>query len=101
MFGFTEALVLYDLTNTYFEGVAAGVDKAARGRSKEKRSDCPLVTLAMVPGGSGFVRKSQVFAGNASEPATLKDMLSGLSTPLGAAVVMECGNCHRSQSGLA
>ena len=91
VFGFTEALVLYDLTNTYFEGVAAGVDKAARGRSKEKRSDCPLVTLAMVPGGSGFMRKSCVFAGNASEPATLKDMLSGLGASEGAAVVMDAG----------
>ena len=91
VFGFTEALVLYDLTNTYFEGIAAGNPKAARGRSKEKRSDCPLVTLAMVLDGSGFVRKSQVFAGNASEPATLKDMLSGLSAPLGAAVVMDAG----------
>ena len=44
VFGFTEALVLYDLTHTYFEGIAAGNPKAARGRSKEKRSDCPLVT---------------------------------------------------------
>ena len=91
VFGFTEALVWYDLTNTYFEGIAAGNPKAARGRSKEKRSDCPLVTLAMVLDGSGFVRKSEVFAGNASEPATLKDMLSGLSAPQGAAVVMDAG----------
>ena len=80
-----------DLTNTYFEGVAAGVPKAARGRNKEKRSDCPLVTLAMVLDGSGFVRKSCIFAGNASEPATLKDMLSGMSAPPGAAVVMDAG----------
>jgi len=91
VFGFTEALVLYDLTNTYFEGIAAGVPKAARGRSKEKRSDCPLVTLAMVLDGSGFVRKSCVFAGNASEPATLKDMLTGLGACEGAAVVMDAG----------
>ena len=91
VFGFTEALVLYDLTNTYFEGLAAGTPKAARGRSKEKRSDCPLVTLAVVLDGSGFVRRSRVFAGNASEPKTLKDMLSDLSAPLGAAVVMDAG----------
>ena len=90
-FGFVESITLYDLTNTYFEGVAAGAPKAARGRSKEKRSDCPLVTLAMVLDGSGFVRKSQVFAGNASEPKTLKDMLTQLSAPKGAAVVMDAG----------
>jgi len=90
-FGFVESITLYDLTNTYFEGVAAGAPKAARGRSKEKRSDCPLVTLAMVLDGSGFVRKSEVFAGNASEPKTLKDMLTQLSAPKGAAVVMDAG----------
>ena len=90
-FGFCESVTLYDLTNTYFEGVGAGAPKAARGRSKEKRSDCPLVTLAMVLDGSGFVRKSQVFAGNVSEPKTLKDMLTQLSAPIGAAVVMDAG----------
>ena len=90
-FGFGQTVTLYDLTNTYFEGVAAGVSKAARGRSKECRSDCPLVTLALVLDGSGFVRGSQVFAGNASEPATLKQMLDGLSATPGAVVVMDAG----------
>lgn len=90
-FGFIESVTLYDLTNTYFEGAAAGAPKAARGRSKEKRSDCPLVTLAMVLDGSGFVRKAQVFAGNASEPKTLQEMLTELSAPKGAAVVMDAG----------
>ena len=37
--GFGETVTLYDLTNTYFEGIAAGVKKAKRGHSKEKRSD--------------------------------------------------------------
>ena len=91
LFGFGETITLYDLTNTYFEGVAAGVSKARRGHSKECRSDCPLVTLAMALDGSGFPRRSRVFAGNASEPATLKDMLSGLGAPRGATVVMDAG----------
>ena len=46
--------------------------------SKEHRSDCPLAALAVVLDSSGFVRRSGVFAGNASEPATLQDMLGGL-----------------------
>ena len=91
IFGFGETVTLYDLTNTYFEGIAAGVGKAKRGHSKESRSDCPLVTLAMALDGSGFPRRSRVFAGNASEPATLKDMLSGLGAPPGATVVMDAG----------
>jgi transposase len=91
VFGFADTVTLYDLTNTYFEGIAAGVEKAARGRSKEKRSDCPLVTLAVVLDGSGFPRRSRVFAGNTSEPATLQEMLTGLGAPKGAAVVMDAG----------
>lgn len=89
--GFGQTITLYDLTNTYFEGIAAGVKKAKRGHSKEKRSDCPLVTLAMVLDGSGFPRRSRVFAGNASEPATLQDMLTSLGAPQGATVVMDAG----------
>jgi transposase len=91
MFGLGQTITLYDLTNTYFEGVAAGVSKAKRGHSKECRSDCPLVTLAMALDASGFVRRVQFFAGNASEPTTLKDMLSGLHAAPGATVVMDAG----------
>ncbi len=91
VFGFGQTITLYDLTNTYFEGIAAGVSKAKRGHSKESRSDCPLVTLAMALDGSGFPRRSRVFAGNASEPATLQQMLTGLGAPSGATVVMDAG----------
>ncbi len=91
IFGFAETVTLYDLTNTYFEGIAAGVAKAKRGHGKECRSDCPLVTLAMVLDGSGFPRRSRVFAGNASEPATLAQMLTGLGAAPGATVVMDAG----------
>jgi hypothetical protein len=91
MFGLGQTITLYDLTNTYFEGVLAGVSKARRGRSKECRSDCPLVTLAMALDASGFVRRVQFFAGNASEPTTLKGMLTGLHAAPGATVVMDAG----------
>ena len=72
LFSLTETITLYDLTNTFFEGTASGNAKAQRRHSKEKRSDCPLVTLALVLDGSGFPKRSEVFAGNVSEPATLK-----------------------------
>lgn len=91
LFGLEETVTLYDLTNTYFEGDAAANPKAAHGRSKEKRSDCPLVTLGMVLDGSGFVRRSKTFAGNVSEGATLEAMLAGLEAPAGAMVVMDAG----------
>ena len=91
LFGFEETITLYDLTNTFFEGSAASNPKAQFGRSKEKRTDCPLVTLGLVLDGSGFPRKSEIFAGNISEGDTLKDMLAGLGANKGAMVVMDAG----------
>jgi transposase len=91
LFGLDETITLYDLTNTYFEGAAAAQPQAQRGRSKEKRSDCPLVTLGLVLDGSGFVRRSRVLAGNAVEAHTLQGMLQGLNAAPGALVVMDRG----------
>ena len=65
--------------------------KAQRGRSKEKRTDCPLVTLGLVLDGSGFVRRSQTFAGNVSEAGTLETMLQNLGAPPDALVMMDAG----------
>ncbi len=79
LFEFEETITLYDLTNTYFEGTARGNANAACGKSKEKRSDCPLVTLALVLDGSGFPKRSEVFKGNASEPLTLARMVGELA----------------------
>jgi hypothetical protein len=91
LFGFTETITLYDLTNTYFEGEAAGIEPAKRGRSKEKRSDCPLVTLGLVLDVSGFPKRSRIFAGNVSEAGTLETMLSQLGATAGTIVVMDAG----------
>ena len=91
LFDAAPTVPLYDLTNTYFEGGAADQPKARRGHSKEKRSDCPLLTLGLVLDGSGFVRRSRVFAGNVEESETLPGMLEALNAPPGARVVMDRG----------
>ncbi len=91
LFGFEETITLYDLTNTFFEGTANNNPKASFGRSKEKRSDCPLVTLGLVLDGSGFPRKSKIFAGNVSESSTLETMLHGLDASKDAMVIMDAG----------
>ena len=84
-------MTLYDLTNTFFEGEAAAQPKAERGHCKEKRADCPLLTLGLVLDGSGFVRRSEVFAGALSEDTTLAPMLQALQAPSDALVVMDAG----------
>lgn len=91
LFGLEETVTLFDLTNTYFEGEMEGNEAARRGRSKEKRSDCPLVTLALVLDGSGFVRRSRMFEGNVAECRTLEAMLRDLGAPHGALVIMDRG----------
>ncbi len=91
LFGLQTTVTLYDLTNTYFEGVAAAQPLASHGHSKEKRSDCPLLTLALVLDGSGFVRRSEVMAGKISEGAVLRGVLERLEVPKGALIVMDCG----------
>jgi len=79
LFQLNNTIALYDLTNTYFEGQALKNELAKFGRSKEKRTDCPLVTLGLVVDSQGFVMRSEVFAGNASEPTTLAQMIAGLA----------------------
>ena len=91
LFGFESTITLYDLTNTYFEGTAAGNAKASRGHSKEKRSDCPLGTLGLVLDVSGFPRRSRIFAGNVTEGTTLEAMLAELGATAGTNVVMDAG----------
>jgi transposase len=94
LFSLDETITLYDLTNTFFEGTAMANGKAQRGHCKEKRSDCPLVTLALVLDGQGFPKRSETFEGNVSEPKTLAAMLERLSRSGGeprATVVLDAG----------
>jgi transposase len=79
LFSFDETIVLYDLTNTYLEGSGAANIKAQRGRSKEKRTDCPLITLGLVLNKYGFPKRSDIFPGNVSEASTLKDVIARLN----------------------
>jgi len=96
LFSLHETITLYDLTNTYFEGQCKGNELAAHGHSKEKRSDCPLVTLGLVLDSSGFPRRSHVYEGNVNEPSTLSEMLhdlekGGISVGLKPTVIMDAG----------
>lgn len=78
LFELRETITLYDLTNTYFEGTGLYNDLAFHGHSKEKRSDCPLVTLGLVLDSSGFPKRSEIFKGNVNEASTLSIMIQGL-----------------------
>lgn len=78
LFSLKEKIILYDLTNTYFEGGAQKNPKARRGKSKDKQKARPLVTLGLVIDELGFPKTSKIFTGNISEPKTLLEMIEGL-----------------------
>jgi transposase len=71
---------LFDLTNFYFEGRKEDSEKARFGRSKEKRSDAKLISLAMLTDEKGFCCRSKFYAGNISEESTLDEVLSELES---------------------
>ncbi|HKJ80115.1 MAG TPA: IS1634 family transposase [Prolixibacteraceae bacterium] len=79
IFGLKETIILYDLTNTYFEGSKKGSKIANHAKSKDKRDDRPLITLALTLDAQGFPKQSKVYEGNISEPGTLEKMLDELS----------------------
>jgi len=78
LFNLNETLVLYDLTNTYFEGRSLNNPKAQFGHSKEKRKDCRLITLGLIIDEDGFPKRSQVMAGNQNESKSLLGMIAQL-----------------------
>jgi transposase len=82
LFSLSEKMFFFDLTNSYFEGEAAGNPKATRGRSKEKRNDCKLVSLGLIVDEGGFAKYSELFAGNQYEADTLAGMIRSLEKHL-------------------
>ncbi len=96
LFGLTDTLMIYDLTNTYFEGRKLGSILAKFARSKEKRSDCKLVSFSAVVNKYGFLRYSRIDQGNISDSSTLLDMIKELkekskSGHLDKVVVIDAG----------
>ena len=79
LFDLEDKIILYDLTNTYFEGQMKGSKLAKFGRSKEKRSDARLVVLAAVVNCEGFLKYSNIFEGNTSDSKTLGTVVETLS----------------------
>ncbi len=79
LFSLEETIILYDLTNTYFEGSKMHSQIAKHSKkSKDKRDDRPLVTLALTIDSDGFPKQSKILSGNISEPKTLKKILDDL-----------------------
>ena len=79
LFDLTDKIILYDLTNTYFEGSMRSSKIARFGRSKEKRTNARLIVLAVVVNTEGFLKYSQIFEGNIADSKTLEQIITELS----------------------
>ena len=82
LFAQKSKIVIYDLTNMYFEGQMRGSKKAEFGRSKQKRNDRRLIGLALAIDSLGFFRYSRIYEGNVSEPGTFGEMLDDVAAHL-------------------
>jgi transposase len=94
MFGLEDTVYLFDLTNSYMESTRlTGLRRF--GRSKEKRSDCPIVVLGAVVNTDGFLVKSMIFSGNTADCTTMQDIMKSLNPPSSEGkkkvVVMDAG----------
>jgi hypothetical protein len=85
LFGATYDLLLYDLTSTYFEGEMEQAPKAKHGYSRDKRSDCRQVVIAVVLSVEGFPLAYEIMPGNTSDRTTLKLFLEKVQTQYGRA----------------
>jgi transposase len=78
-------ILLYDLTSTYFEGLAEANPQARRGYSRDHRPDCVQVVIGLVVTKSGLPLGYEVFAGNRAEPTTLDEMMAKMEALYGKA----------------
>jgi transposase len=78
-------LLLYDVTSTYFEGQANGNTQAARGYSRDHRSDCKQVCIGLVVTREGFPLGYEVFAGNRRDSTTLQEIVKRMEARYGSA----------------
>ena len=89
------SIVFYDLSNAFYHG-RHNTGLIRFGRSKQKRNDLPLVSLALALDDAGFPRSCEILPGNVSEPETLEEAMARLDAACGPqqhkpTVVMDAG----------
>lgn len=83
LFGLEYDLLLYDITSTYFEGMAAADPLAQRGYSRDHRPDCKQVLIGLVVTRDGYPLGYEVFAGNRNDGTTVKEIVTGMERRYG------------------
>lgn len=76
-------LLLYDMTSTYFEGLAEANPQAKRGHSRDHRPDCKQVCIALAVTREGLPLAYEVFAGNRSDSKTVQEIVNAVESKHG------------------
>jgi hypothetical protein len=84
-FGIRFEFMIYDVTSTFFEGQAAANTKAARGYSRDQRSDCKQVCIGLVCSPEGLPLSFEVFAGNRTDVTTVEAIVTSMEEKYGQA----------------
>jgi len=85
LFDLDYELLLYDVTSTYFEGQCKSNAQAKRGYSRDKRSDCLQVCIALVVTTDGIPVGYEVFAGNRHDSTTVEEIVKSIEKKHGKA----------------
>ena len=85
LFALDYDLLLYDVTSTYFEGLAEGNALAQRGHSRDHRPDCKQVCLALVVTRDGMPLGYEVFPGNRVDVTTVEEIVGTMEARFGLA----------------
>jgi transposase len=76
-------LLLYDLTSSYFEGLAEENDLARRGYSRDHRGDCQQIVLALIVTRDGFPLAHETLAGNTKDVQTVRRIVTAVEQRFG------------------
>jgi len=85
LFGETFDFLFYDVTSTYFEGMAIGNPQAKRGYSRDSRPDCPQVCIGLVTSREGLPLAFEIFDGNRADVTTTEEMVLAMEGKYGKA----------------
>jgi transposase len=85
LFDLSYDLLLYDVTSTYFEGLAARNVLAQRGHSRDHRPDCKQVCIALVVTREGMPLGYEVFPGNRVDVTTVEEVVETMEGRYGIA----------------
>jgi transposase len=85
MFGVEYDLLLYDVTSTFFEGLCEKNPMAKRGHSRDQRSDCKQVCIALVVTREGLPLSYEVFDGNRVDVTTVEEIVGTMEKRFGLA----------------